>query len=539
MSDFQQTTSERDARLAQALDRYQEAVQAGNPRAAEELLAQYPELTADLKECVASLEFIRRAAVKPAAVEPGGSEPVNGLLGDFRLLREVGRGGMGVVYEAVQVSLSRRVALKVLPFAATLDPRQLRRFQHEAHAAAQLHHTNIVPVYAVGCERGVHFYAMQFIEGQTLAAVIRDLRRVPARGSTSAEGATDPQPTARYAPPDRPAPISSGDATPFVLAGHSTERTTTSGVFFRSVAHLGMQAAEALDHAHQLGVVHRDIKPANLLVDTRGNLWVTDFGLARFHGDAGLTLTGDLIGTLRYMSPEQALAKRVVVDHRTDIYSLGVTLYELLTLRHAFPGEDRQELLRQIAFEEPPAPRRLNKAIPVELETIVLKAIAKNPAARYATAQELADDLRRFLEDKPIKARRPTLFEVAAKWARRHKTVVRAAGVVLLLAVVALAVGTFLIWQEKDRTAQEKARAEVEEARAKAAYRAEAEERQRAQENLRLAFEALNDVYMQMASNQALHGWGLAERDRKYLEKTLHFYEEFARKNRHAATVRP
>src|SRR5262249_1437292 len=158
-------------------------------------------------------------------------------------------------------------------------------------------------------------------------------------------------------------------------------------------------------------VVHRDIKPANLLVDGRGNLWVTDFGLAHCQSQAGLTMTGDLVGTLRYMSPEQALAKRVPVDHRTDIYSLGVTLYELLTLEPAFGGRDRQELLRQIAFDEPRRPCRLNKAIPAELETITLKAIAKSPSERYSTAQELADDLRRFLEDKPIRAKRPTLFQ--------------------------------------------------------------------------------------------------------------------------------
>jgi hypothetical protein len=209
-----------------------------------------------------------------------------------------------------------------------------------------------------------------------------------------------------------------------------------------------MQAAEALEHAHEQGVIHRDVKPGNLLVDWRGNLWVTDFGLARVQSDAGVTMTGDLVGTLRYMSPEQALAQRVLIDHRTDVYSLGATLYELLTLQPAFTGNDRQDLLRQIAFEEPRPPRQLNKRVPTELETIVLKALEKNPADRYGTARELADDLRRVLDDKPIRARRPTLRQRLTKWGRRHKGVVRTAVAGLVLAVVVLALSTAWVWQE-------------------------------------------------------------------------------------------
>jgi len=344
-----------------------------------------------------------------------------GNLGDFRLLREIGRGGMGVVYEAEQVSLRRRVALKILPFAAALDPRQLQRFKNEALAAAHLRHENIVPVHAVGEERGVHFYAMQFIEGQSLAALIGELKTPAAERSNL-----------------------NGTATTAVAA-LSTERSSGSRRYFDWVAKLGRQAALALEHAHSVGIIHRDIKPANLLLDPHGLLWITDFGLAQMAGDSGVTVTGEMLGTLRYASPEQALARRGVVDHRSDVYSLGATLYELLTLRPLFASPDRNELLRQIADEEPHPPRSLEPAVPRELETVVLKALRKEPSERYATARELADDLERFLDNRPILARRPTIMERLWKSARRHPSLVSAGLLTLLLLCGASLVSMVLI----------------------------------------------------------------------------------------------
>jgi serine/threonine protein kinase len=286
-----------------------------------------------------------------------------------------------------------------------------------------------VPVYFVDSERGVHFYAMQFINGQTLAAVIRQLRAGTNRGAQPAGAST--QPVAAFTPE---------------VSLHSPEH-------YRTAAQLGIQAAEALDHAHQLGIVHRDVKPANLMVDVRGHLWVTDFGLARIQIEASLTLSGDLMGTLRYMSPEQALARREVVDHRTDIYSLGATLYELLTLQPAFTGTDREELLRQIALEEPRPLRRLSKGIPVELETIVLKAMEKEPAERYSTAQDLADDLLRLLEDRPIRARQATTLQRLRKWARRQRALATTVGAfvagLIVIVIVALAIGLVAVEQER------------------------------------------------------------------------------------------
>jgi hypothetical protein len=327
---------------------------------------------------------------------------------------------------------------------------------------------------------------MQFIDGQSLAAVIRELRQLagletrdepgsmhPAAGLAGelASGrwapvkrsGADPQPTTACVPASKPSPTSLAETATLPVAALSTERSTKSPAFFRTVASLGVQAAEALEHAHQLGIVHRDVKPANLLVDTKGNLWITDFGLARLQNETSLTVSGDVVGTLRYMSPEQALGHPAAVDHRTDVYSLGATLYELVSLCPAQGGRDRQELLRQIASAEPRRPRRLNPAVPAELEIIIQKALEKEAEARYATARELADDLERFLKDEPIRARRPTLVRRARKWARRHRPVVWSAAVALLVALAVLAgsVG----WVVRDRaTRQAKTAAAVEAA---------------------------------------------------------------------------
>jgi eukaryotic-like serine/threonine-protein kinase len=409
--------------MGQIVDEFLERLGSGEQPDVEEYARRYPQLAAMLRNMLPAVQVIHFSAAtapRPAA-QPAPEVQPEGPLGDFRIVREVGRGGMGIVYEAVQISLGRRVALKVLPFAAALDDRQLQRFKNEALAAAHLQHQSIVPVYYVGCERGVHFYAMQFIHGRTLAAVIDELRA----GLEEHGSILDPRPSV----PD------------------------LRSSFFRTAAHLGLQAALALEYAHQEGIIHRDIKPANLLVDPKGHLWITDFGLARLQNENHLTVSGDLLGTLRYMSPEQASGRPSAVGPRTDVYSLGASLYELLSLGPLFDGRDRQELLRQIAFEEPRPLRRVNPDVPEELEVIVRKALEKEPRARYATAGELADDLQRFLEDKPIRARRPSWAEQARKWARRHRPVVWSAAAALLVTLAALAgsVG----WVVRDQAARQ------------------------------------------------------------------------------------
>jgi WD40 repeat protein/serine/threonine protein kinase len=472
------TESPADSSLAELVDEVIRRVQAGESIDPDALAGHDPDRAKVLRQVLPTLEKLADLGCSatsdhtggpPAASDPG---PGLGTLGDYQLLREVGRGGMGIVYEAVQLSLHRRVALKVLPFAAVTDPKQLQRFQVEAQAAALLHHTNIVPVHAVGCERGVHYYAMQYIEGETVARVIEELRQIDRQGVDAPSSAKDlafalasglasgpldstqPGPAAGAAaasvagttapPSGRPA------RAPTMIRPSGT--STCRRAFFQNAARLGIQAAEALEHAHQQGVLHRDIKPSNLLIDMRGNLWITDFGLARLQSEASLTMTGDILGTLRYMSPEQAMAKRVIIDHRTDLYSLGATLYELLTLHAVFEEDDRQALLRQIGFAEPKPLRKWNPALPRELETIVLKALAKDPSSRFATAQDLADDLRRYLEDKPIRAKRPTLLERVVKWSRRHTAVVWSALAILVFSVLGLSAGLVLIARQKGQT---------------------------------------------------------------------------------------
>ena len=427
-------TSLDDPVIIEQIERYERLPSHERVGVRQQLLQQYPTLASDIDACLHGIELVSQwpEELTDAAESLDLNAPMAdgsvGRLGDFQIVGEIGRGGMGVVYEAIQLSLGRRVALKVLPFAAFLDGRRLQRFKQEAQAAGILRHPNIVSVYCVGCERGVHYYAMELVDGRSLAEIIPDLQQgrqsdcVPEADSTRGEAH---QRSAEHA-----------DTAP--LAVLTTRPASDARAHFRSIARLGATLADALHYAHEQGVIHRDVKPSNLLIDAQSRPWVTDFGLARIREDRGLTVSGDLLGTLRYMSPEQA-AGQELVDHRTDVYSLGITLYELLTLRPAFDSQNRQQLLRQLAETAPPRPRSLVPQLPQDLETIVLKAIAFRAQDRYATAAELADDLRRFLDNRPITARRPTQWGHFRLWLRRHRWIA-VLGATLLLLLLVLAV---------------------------------------------------------------------------------------------------
>ncbi len=376
-----------------------------------------------------------------------GVEPI----GDFELVREIARGGMGVVYEAWQNSLSRLVALKVLPLASTFDERQLQRFRNEAAAAAQLDHPGIVPIYAIGCDRGIHFYAMKLINGAHLGAVIGALRKENNEAETVPEAIHK----------------TTVDSSRDVNLGMTRLYLDRRQEYFRSVARLMKQVADALEYARQCGVIHRDIKPANLMLDVEGRLWITDFGLAQACSDGHLTRTGEVFGTPRYMSPEQAQGHCRLADHRVDIYSLGATFYEFLTLHPIFSETNQVHLLKQITQDAPIKPHVWEPGIPRDLETILLKCIAKIPSERYETAGELAADLERFLENRPILARRPGILEIAAKWNYRHPWALT----FVFLTLLAVWIGTvihhqkILEEQSKTQVALAEAQARFEKAR--------------------------------------------------------------------------
>lgn len=480
MAETSEASEERDVRLNQLADEFAARQRRGERPPLDEFCRRHPDLADDIRSlfpAMVALEQAKADAGPELAVQQADTPAVT-LLGDFQLLRVVGVGGMGVVYEAEQLSLGRRVALKLLPAEVFRDPIKKRRFEREAKAAAKLHHTNIVPVHGFGEHEGTPYYVMQLIPGLGLDAVIDELRRLPGNSGTPEPGrrpaddkavlsvalarslvmddsaATDGWKTPVHdalsmtaaggitpgqTPPARPDRGPTASLSPSGIhlpgraasaAGGSSGKKTT---YWESVARIGVQVAGALAYAHKLGVLHRDIKPANLLLDLDGIVWVTDFGLAKADDSDNLTHTGDLLGTLRYMPPEAFEGKS---DARSDIYALGLTLFELVALRPAYEERDKNKLVKQVTGGDPLLLRKLRKDAPRDLVTIVEKAIEKAPGRRYQSAGALADDLQRFQDGRPITARRATELERMWMWARRRPAT---AGLIAALSLCLLA----------------------------------------------------------------------------------------------------
>lgn len=464
-------TNTRRSPVEMLAEDFSQRIRAGEDPTIEEYVASYPSYAEGIRSLfpvVAALENSKPSKRARRQKEEAGGEAK--VLGDYEIVREIGRGGMGVVYEARQRSLGRRVALKVLPANYLPSEKHVLRFKREARSAARLHHTNIVPVFGVGEQDGSHYYVMQYIEGHTLEDVVTCLRELTASSSTEIpkrlDQRTDPVDAtlrlaqrlvssklttdqgggireAKFSNLDPMADPSSENAED----GRGSSRfwryfVQPSGVklesyFWRNVAGIGMQVARALQHAHDQGVLHRDIKPSNLMIDAAGKVWVTDFGLARITDHESLTESHDTVGTLRYMAPEQF---RGEFGTQTEIYNLGLTLYEMTTLEPAFTETDHRLLLaHQIAQQPPVRPRAINPSIPRDLEKIILKAISGDPEDRYLSADDLADDLHRFLVGGVIRADRTSVSTIFWRWCGRHTAIARLVSVIaILLATVAV-----------------------------------------------------------------------------------------------------
>ncbi|QDT09483.1 serine/threonine-protein kinase [Planctomycetes bacterium K23_9] len=439
-----QLTDQQQQRLTYLLDDYLAGLENGVSRNVDEICEANPDLADAIQAYLVTIKKLYgfaagmrgAAAIEAAACENVGAEGSDRTfrdfqLDDFKIIRELGRGGMGIVYEAHQQSINRRVALKILPMASMLDERQLSRFKNESRAAGQLQHPHIVSVFSVGSDQGIHYYTMQLIDGTPIDAWIQQER-------------------------DR--------------------CESNSRVDWRRCVTWAIHAADALHCAHENGIVHRDIKPSNLILDASDKIWVTDFGLARFHTnqtlgnraslDSGnpqqsgakrdrvqqaLTHSGDLLGTIRYMSPEQATGHSELIDHRTDIYSLAATLFELLTLEPAVEGENGPSLLSKIASESTRKLTSIRSDLPTDLSVVLQKAMANSKDDRYFTADQFAVDLRAVLDGRATVARPPSWISLTGRYAARHKRVVTASVLATVAACIGLIVGSAMILSESQK----------------------------------------------------------------------------------------
>ena len=493
----------------------------------------------ELLSSVAMIEGLKPSAATLAEAQHGSMNQIAKLerLGDYQIIRELGRGGMGVVMEAIHESLGRRVAIKILPPRWIDNEKYAERFRREAQAAATLHHTNIVSVFGSFESDGYHYFVMEYVDGQGLDKIIHSARTESLSGK---DALTARRPRSSPQVPSRPtlAQMPSGKAR------------------FPWIASVGAQIADALQHAHEHEKLHRDIKPSNLLLEPDGRVWLTDFGLVKNTDHPAVTETGDIVGTPRYMAPE---AFSGTYDARSETYCLGLTLYEMATLQPAFEEASAPELLKTITTSFPKPARQIVPHLPRDLDTIITKAVERDPARRYASAASLRDDLNAFLGQRPIQARRASPPERAWLWCRRNPWVALAA---MLLLVVAITTSTAYVvtsqalhdTSQAQQVAENNAaqlavqfeRADDNATQFKIQFERAEENFLRAESNVDLALEMFDEMFKQMALRgmnqpdgfefdgfEELSGieTTISDADAKYLEAMMVFFQQFGEQN--------
>ncbi len=410
----------------------------------EDYLQRYPAIADEIRQLlpmVIALENAKRS--QPLTEQTQWKTPTIESLGDFQIVREIGRGGMGVVFEARQKSLERRVAIKVLPKHLLMSDRLLELFHREAKTAARLHHTNIVPVLDIGEEDGLHYFAMQYIEGVGLNRIIQGWSRKQEQAATNSDNDESKRLRKKLAIDDF-----SNESQPEKKQYDSA--IALDGIhYWKSVARIGLQVADALDYSHRHQVLHRDIKPSNLLIQNDGKVWVTDFGVSKAFQDLSLTKTGDVVGTPRYMAPEQCRGK---ATEQSDIYSLGVTLFELLA------GKIADQSVRDSSISSPGTHfhqlrsiRKFKPSIPKDLETIIQRATAFDPKNRFSSAADMAVDLQRFIFDQPIRSRRAGWVERTVRWCKRKPALASLTALAATLLCALLTVSTMSYLRERNQ----------------------------------------------------------------------------------------
>ena len=575
----------KDELLDKIVADYTRRIREGDTPKIDTYKRKYPSIADDIEDLLSSVAMIEGLKAETKNPESDASKTKNAdlsgmkQLGDYVLIREVGRGGMGVVFEAVHQSLGRRVALKVMLEHELESEKQIARFRREAQAAAKLHHTNIVSVFGVGEANGYHYYVMEYIDGISLKSAVRSLtKEVPFSPNANEAQAQHQNHTigdgdvSTVGPDDNSELLFAEDIDSSVDsfdANEQSQATETSQILisdssratvygdtdrYQWVGKIGSQVADALGYSHQMGILHRDIKPANLMLDEKGQVWITDFGLVKIADEKQITQTGAVLGTPQYLAPESLKGH---YDQQSETYCLGLSLYELATLKPAIAPGSHAEIFNRVIHETPAAPGSIDTAIPRDLATIIEKAISKDPKDRYANAFAMRDDLRAFIEDRPISARRPSLFEQAARWARKNPVVASLAALSATL-VCSTAVIASWAWittevarQEADDARllaeQNEALASWNEQEALASEQRAIENYNQSQANVKLMVETFDELFVDFLQKDSegssarfdfdgfneLAGIEISidEADAGYLKKMANFYERFARQN--------